>query len=63
MRYSVFQDTDAIDFSFNPEYEPEFRWYDRTLVEAIKSDEEHAHNFFRLLAVCHTVMPEIRDGR
>lgn len=54
---------EPIDFSFNPEYEPEFKWFDHTLLEAVKSDEEHAHNFFRCLALCHTVMPEIKDGR
>ncbi|XP_061400062.1 probable phospholipid-transporting ATPase IM isoform X2 [Musca vetustissima] len=62
----VIEVTDAmapVDFSANPEYEPEFRWYDRTLLDAVRSDEEHAHNFFRLLALCHTVMPETVDGR
>lgn len=52
-----------VDFSVNPEYEPEFRWFDRTLLDAVRSDEEHAHNFFRLLALCHTVMPEYVEGR
>lgn len=54
---------DPIDFSFNPHFEIDFKWYDRTLLEAVQSDEEHTHNFFRLLALCHTVMPEIKDGR
>lgn len=54
---------EPIDFSFNPEYEPDFKWYDRSLLDAIKADQEHAHNFFRLLALCHTVMPEYVDGR
>lgn len=57
------QETEALDFSFNPQYEPDFRWYDQTLLEAVKADDEHVHNFFRLLAICHTVMPELRDGR
>lgn len=52
-----------LDFSFNPEYEADFKWYDQTLMDAVKSDEKHAHSFFRLLALCHTVMPEIKDGR
>lgn len=29
----------------------------------MRSDEQHAHNFFRLLALCHTVMPEEKNGR
>ncbi|XP_038115504.1 probable phospholipid-transporting ATPase IM isoform X6 [Culex quinquefasciatus] len=55
--------TEPVDFSFNPEYEPEFRWYDQGLLDAVRSDEEHAHSFFRLLALCHTVMPEEKNGR
>ncbi|KAJ6635423.1 Phospholipid-transporting ATPase ID, partial [Pseudolycoriella hygida] len=55
--------TQPLDFSYNPEYEPDFKWYDQSLMDAVKSDEVHAHSFFRLLALCHTVMPEIKDGR
>ncbi|XP_011191046.2 phospholipid-transporting ATPase ID isoform X2 [Zeugodacus cucurbitae] len=54
---------EPVDFSANPEFEPEFRWYDKTLLDAVRSDEEHAQNFFRLLALCHTVMPEYVEGR
>ncbi|XP_060662163.1 phospholipid-transporting ATPase ID isoform X4 [Drosophila nasuta] len=54
---------EPIDFSANPHHETDFRWYDRTLLDAVRSDEEHAHNFFRLLALCHTVMAETVDGR
>ncbi|KAL5275863.1 ATP8B2 family protein [Megaselia abdita] len=54
---------EPVDFSFNSEYEADFKWYDRSLLDAVQSDEEHAHNFFRLLAVCHTVMPETANGR
>ncbi|XP_030564807.1 phospholipid-transporting ATPase ID isoform X2 [Drosophila novamexicana] len=52
-----------VDFSANPHHESDFRWYDRTLLDAVRSDEPHAHNFFRLLALCHTVMAETVDGR
>lgn len=53
-----------MDFSFfNPEYETDFKWYDPGLLDAVRADEAHAHNFFRLLALCHTVMPEQKDGR
>ncbi|XP_055644370.1 phospholipid-transporting ATPase ID isoform X2 [Toxorhynchites rutilus septentrionalis] len=55
--------TEPVDFSFNPEYEPDFRWYDQSLVDAVRADEQHAHSFFRLLALCHTVMPEEKNGR
>lgn len=52
-----------MDFSANPQFEPDFRWYDKTLLDAVRSDEEHSQNFFRLLALCHTVMPEYVEGR
>ncbi|XP_052869417.1 phospholipid-transporting ATPase ID [Anopheles cruzii] len=59
--YSVV--TESVDFSFNPEYEPDFRWYDQGLLDAVRADEQHAHNFFRLLALCHTVMAEDKNGK
>ncbi|XP_014102371.2 phospholipid-transporting ATPase ID isoform X2 [Bactrocera oleae] len=54
---------EPVDFSANPEFEPDFRWYDKTLLDAVRSDEVHSQNFFRLLALCHTVMPEYVEGR
>lgn len=63
MEFLILQKLKRVDFSFNPHYEPEFKWFDNTLLEAVQSDEEHAHNFFRLLSLCHTVMPEYKDGR
>ncbi|XP_055843321.1 probable phospholipid-transporting ATPase IM [Episyrphus balteatus] len=56
-------DIPLVDFSSNVEYEPTFKWHDQTLLDAVKSDEGHVHTFFRLLALCHTVMPEYVDGR
>ena len=58
-----FQDSQRIDFSGNPYYEPEFKWYDKELLNAVRSDEEKAHNFFRLLALCHTVISDQKDGK
>ncbi|KAL7021494.1 hypothetical protein ACKWTF_011893 [Chironomus riparius] len=57
------EDTKPIDFSFNPYYEADFKWFDRELLNAVRADETHAHNFFRLLALCHTVMPEYKEGK
>lgn len=59
----IFQTTDPIDFSFNSEYEPEFKFYDQTLLESVHNNNVHTHNFFRLLALCHTVMPADKNGR
>uniref|UniRef100_A0A671W5R8 Phospholipid-transporting ATPase n=1 Tax=Sparus aurata TaxID=8175 RepID=A0A671W5R8_SPAAU len=48
----------CVDFSFNPLCDRRFRFYDSTLVEAIKLEDPAVQEFFRLLALCHTVMPE-----
>lgn len=29
----------------------------------MRSDEENSHNFFRLLSLCHTVMPGQKEGK
>lgn len=52
-----------MDFSFNEYYEPDFKFYDPTLLEAVRKEDENVHLFFRLLALCHTVMPDERNGR
>ncbi|XP_043684946.1 phospholipid-transporting ATPase ID isoform X5 [Vespula pensylvanica] len=52
-----------LDFSFNKDYEPEFKFYDPALLEAVKQGNEDVHSFFRLLALCHTVMPEEKHGK
>lgn len=51
------------DFSWNVDYEPSFMWYDAKLVEATRDAKDPTiHMFFRLLALCHTVMPNSRTG-
>lgn len=52
-----------LDFSFNKDYEPEFKFYDPALLEAVKQGSQDVHSFFRLLALCHTVMPEEKHGK
>ncbi|EFN73640.1 Probable phospholipid-transporting ATPase ID [Camponotus floridanus] len=52
-----------LDFSFNKDYEPDFKFYDPALLEAVKRENQDVHSFFRLLALCHTVMPEEKNGR
>uniref|UniRef100_A0A8C6YJ58 Phospholipid-transporting ATPase n=1 Tax=Naja naja TaxID=35670 RepID=A0A8C6YJ58_NAJNA len=47
-----------IDFSWNPLADPKFAFYDCRLLEAVKASDESTHRFFRLLSLCHTVMPE-----
>lgn len=52
-----------MDFSFNKDYEPEFKFYDSALLDAVRGNNEDVHSFFRLLALCHTVMPEEKNGK
>uniref|UniRef100_A0A4W6FLE7 Phospholipid-transporting ATPase n=1 Tax=Lates calcarifer TaxID=8187 RepID=A0A4W6FLE7_LATCA len=47
-----------VDFSFNPLADPRFVFHDHALVEAVKLENPEVHAFFRLLALCHTVMAE-----
>ncbi|KAK9408713.1 phospholipid-transporting ATPase ID-like [Crotalus adamanteus] len=49
---------DKVDFSWNPLADPKFVFYDHRLVRAVKAKDESTHRFFRLLSLCHTVMPE-----
>ncbi|MBN3296332.1 AT8B2 ATPase, partial [Amia calva] len=53
--------TASVDFSFNPLCDSRFRFHDSNLIEAIKLEDPTVHEFFRLLALCHTVMPEEKN--
>ncbi|XP_052412625.1 probable phospholipid-transporting ATPase IM [Carassius gibelio] len=57
-RLEITEEMTPVDFSFNRLADPKFFFYDHTLVEAIKLELPEAHAFFRLLALCHTVMAE-----
>ena len=58
------QDYDLpIDFSENPYYEKKFCFYDRKLTRALNSKDPHVMEFFLLLSLCHTIMPEEKEGR
>uniref|UniRef100_A0A670IYY4 Phospholipid-transporting ATPase n=1 Tax=Podarcis muralis TaxID=64176 RepID=A0A670IYY4_PODMU len=50
--------TPKVDFSYNPLADPKFSFYDQSLVEEVKAGDVITHKFFRLLSLCHTVMPE-----
>uniref|UniRef100_A0A3Q2TU48 Phospholipid-transporting ATPase n=1 Tax=Fundulus heteroclitus TaxID=8078 RepID=A0A3Q2TU48_FUNHE len=50
--------SEPVDFSFNPLADGRFIFYDHSLVEAVKLENLEVHAFFRLLALCHTVMAE-----
>ncbi|KAG9511169.1 putative phospholipid-transporting ATPase IM [Fragariocoptes setiger] len=55
---------DAIDFSWNSYYEEDFKFYDARLLDQVRAGDAKVHEFFRLLALCHTVMSEVKpDGK
>ncbi|XP_043106554.1 phospholipid-transporting ATPase ID [Puntigrus tetrazona] len=57
-RVEVTEKTEKVDFSWNSLADPKFYFYDHKLVEAVKLGSPEVQDFFRLLALCHTVMPE-----
>jgi hypothetical protein len=58
----ILQATPAVDFSSNPVAQKDFKFYDNRLWDQIQQQDADAHLFFRLLALCHTVMPEEKNG-
>ncbi|RVE71677.1 hypothetical protein OJAV_G00054380 [Oryzias javanicus] len=62
-RVEITEKTACVDFSFNLLSDGTFKFYDNTLVEAVKQKDPAVHEFFRLLALCHTVMPEESEGK
>lgn len=48
-----------LDFTtFNTLADPDFCFYDDTLLESVKVGDAPTHEFFRVLSLCHTVMSE-----
>ncbi|XP_043380394.1 probable phospholipid-transporting ATPase IM isoform X4 [Chelonia mydas] len=54
--------TVPVDFSFNPLADRKFQFYDQSLIKSIKRGDAMVHEFFRLLSLCHTVMPEEKNA-
>ena len=55
----IFQKTPKVDFlSINPLADPNFDFYDQRLLDIVSHGDPTACEFFRLLALCHTVMAE-----
>ncbi|XP_039988198.1 probable phospholipid-transporting ATPase IM [Xiphias gladius] len=57
-KVEITEKTACLDFSFNPLRDRTFKFYDDSLVEAVKLEDPAVQEFFRLLALCHTVMSE-----
>ncbi|XP_041083017.1 probable phospholipid-transporting ATPase IM isoform X2 [Polyodon spathula] len=60
-KIEVTERTPSVDFSFNPLSDKKFKFYDHSLVEAIKLGDSSVHEFFRLLSLCHTIMAEEKN--
>ncbi|XP_063305087.1 probable phospholipid-transporting ATPase IM [Pelobates fuscus] len=60
-KVEINEKTAPVDFSFNPFADRKFNFYDHSLIESIKLDDPHEQEFFRLLALCHTVMAEEKN--
>ncbi|XP_076876494.1 phospholipid-transporting ATPase ID [Brachyhypopomus gauderio] len=57
-RVEITEKTEKVDFSWNALADPKFCFHDHSLMEAVKQGSKEVKAFFRLLALCHTVMPE-----
>ena len=56
------EEPSLVDFSNNPLAEAQFKFYDKSLLDHVRKGDSNAQKFFRLLALCHTVMPEYKEG-
>ena len=57
------QNVPKIDFTLDNQYgEPHFCFYDTRLLEEIKGGNKDAKRLFKILALCHTVMPERKEN-
>ncbi|XP_048258493.1 phospholipid-transporting ATPase ID-like isoform X1 [Haliotis rufescens] len=54
--------TPKVDFSGNEYAEKSFDFYDSRLLEHTKGGNHQVEEFFRLLSLCHTVMPETKES-
>eukprot|EP01135_Chromosphaera_perkinsii_P007148 Nk52_evm1s717 gene=Nk52_evmTU1s717 len=51
----------SVDFSFNKFCSKDFQFYDHRMVDRLRRGDQDLSGFFKLLALCHTVMAEV-DG-
>ncbi|CAL8317992.1 unnamed protein product, partial [Lota lota] len=57
-RVEITDKTQTVDFSWNQLADPKFVFHDPSLAELVREGDPAAQAFFRLLALCHTVMAE-----
>ncbi|CAG9533965.1 unnamed protein product [Cercopithifilaria johnstoni] len=58
----VTENTPTVDFSKNHWFEPNFKFYDETLLKDTTKGLYQVKEFWRLLALCHTSMPERKNN-
>lgn len=59
----IFQRTPKVDFSRNFYAEKTFSFYDQRLPDEIDKENPKVFEFFKLLALCHTVMVEVKEDK
>ncbi|XP_041825184.1 phospholipid-transporting ATPase ID-like [Melanotaenia boesemani] len=57
-RVEITEKTEKVDFSWNQLADPKFVFHDHNLLKTVREGNPEVQAFFRLLALCHTVMPE-----
>ncbi|AWP15011.1 putative phospholipid-transporting ATPase ID-like [Scophthalmus maximus] len=57
-RVEITEKTERLDFTWNKLADAKFIFHDHSLQETVREGNLQAQAFFRLLALCHTVMPE-----
>ncbi len=60
MIYSLLKKLKSIELI---EQDKDLIWYDQKLIDSIENNDEDVIQFFTLLSLCHTVMPEERNGK
>ena len=58
----LLQNLKKVDFSRNQYYTKDFDFYDQSLLDDVQKGDPKSQEFFRLLALCHTVMPQVKNG-
>ncbi|XP_029469990.1 phospholipid-transporting ATPase IK [Rhinatrema bivittatum] len=61
--YGDVKQSQEVDFGWNQFADKKFKFHDQALLDRVrKNDDESLKDFFRLLAICHTVMVEEKEG-
>ncbi|XP_030074451.1 phospholipid-transporting ATPase IK isoform X2 [Microcaecilia unicolor] len=56
------KESQRVDFSWNQFADKKLQFYDQSLIDGVRGHDTELQEFFRLLAICHTVMVEEKEG-